>query len=93
MSDETNFIGNISTIVKYVSMLIAGWFIGLLVSHGLNLPITTEGLSECISTIIFLILAHIDATNPNSIWNQKSSNENPGETDPLTENEDDENDI
>ena len=93
MSNETNFIGNISTIVKYISMLIAGWFIGLLVSHGLNLPITTEGLSEVISAIIFLAIAHIDATNPNSIWNKKSSNEYSEEIDPLSENEDDENDI
>lgn len=70
-NNESNFIGNISTIVKYVSMLIAGWFIGLLANHGLHLGIETEGLSQLISAIIFLLLAHIDATNPNSIWNKK----------------------
>lgn len=71
--EETNFnIGNISTIVKYVSMLIAGWCIGLLASHGLNLPIGAENLSEVITAIIFLLLAHIDATNPNTIWNKKT---------------------
>lgn len=71
-NNDTNFIGNISTIVKYVSMLISGWFIGLLVSHGLNLPIGTEELSQVITAIIFLILAHIDATHPNNIWNKYS---------------------
>ncbi len=68
--ENTNFIGNISTIVKYVSMLIAGWFIGLLVAHGFNLPIGAEELSQLISAIIFLALAHIDATNPNTIFNK-----------------------
>lgn len=71
MSNENNYIGNITTLVKYVSMLIAGWFIGYLVSKGLNLPITTEELSQIISAIIFLLLAHIDATNPNTFFNQK----------------------
>lgn len=72
MENNTNFIGNISTIVKYVSMLIAGWFIGLLIAHGFNLPIGTYELSELISAIIFLLLAHIDATNPNTIWNKNA---------------------
>ena len=65
----SNTIGNISTIVKYVSMLIAGWFIGLLASKGLQIPVDEQGLSQCISAIIFLLLAHIDATNPNTIFN------------------------
>ena len=34
-----NIIGNLTTIVKYISMLIAGWAIGIAVAHGLNLPI------------------------------------------------------
>lgn len=73
MSNENNYIGNISTIVKYISMLIAGWFIGLLVSHGFNLPISVEELTQVISAIIFLALAHIDATNPNTIFNKKTT--------------------
>jgi putative effector of murein hydrolase LrgA (UPF0299 family) len=83
MSKEKLNIGNISTIVKYISMLIACWFIGLLINHGINLPISTEGLSEVIGAIIFLILAHIDATNPNSIWNQKSSDDIEDEEDDI----------
>lgn len=87
-NNETNFLGNVSTIVKYVSMLIAGWFIGLLVNHGLNLPISTEGLSEIISAIIFLALAHIDATHPNTIWNTKTSiDDYIDEIDPASEYE------
>ena len=72
--DDTNIIGNISTIVKYVSMLIAGYLISLLASKGLNLNISETMLSELIGSIIFLTLAHIDATHPNTfqiLGNQK----------------------
>lgn len=72
-----NYIGNISTIVKYISMLIAGWFIGLLANYGFNLGIASEGLSELIGAIIFLILAHIDATHPNTIFNHEPTTETP----------------
>lgn len=74
---DNNYIGNISTIVKYISMLIAGWFIGLLANYGLNLGIASEGLSEVIGAIIFLALAHIDATNPNTIFNKTEKTPSP----------------
>lgn len=93
----TNYIGNLSTIVKYVSMLIAGWFIGLLANYGLNLGIDAELLSEVIGAIIFLILAHIDATHPNTIFNKIKETppqeyENIQDVDPASEYESDTND-
>ena len=48
-------------------MWIAGWFIGLLISQGLNLPISEAQLSEVISAIIFIILGYIDAKYPNTL--------------------------
>lgn len=74
MSDN-NYIGNISTIVKFVSMAIAGWALGALAAKGLDLPIDAETLSECIGTIILFILAWIDATYFNSfnIFGNKKS--------------------
>lgn len=65
--DGNNYVGNISTVVKYVSMLIAGYFISLLASYGFNLNVDQTLLSEIIGSIIFLILAHIDATHPNTL--------------------------
>ena len=62
----TNYIGNISTIVKEISMLIAGWTIGLLAAHGLNLAVDASTLSQVIGAIIFLIIGYIDAKNPNT---------------------------
>jgi len=61
-----NTIGNISTIVKLISMWIAGWFIGVIISQGLQLPITQEQLAEIIGAIIFLIIGYIDAKYPNT---------------------------
>ena len=61
-----NRIGNFSTIIKWISMWIAGWSIGLLISQGLNLPITEEQLSQIIMGIIFLGIGYIDAKYPNT---------------------------
>lgn len=63
---ETNYIGNLSTIVKFISMTLAGYLIGVAASKGLNLPIDTAALSQFISTIIFFIIAYVDAKYPNS---------------------------
>ena len=61
-----NTIGNISTIVKLISMWLAGWFIGIIISKGLQLPISQEQLAEIIGAIIFLIIGYIDAKYPNT---------------------------
>ena len=61
-----NTIGNLSTIIKIISMWIAGWFVGILISQGLQLPITEEQLTTIISSIIFLLIGYIDAKYPNT---------------------------
>ena len=62
----TNEIGNLSTIVKFVSMTLAGYLIGALASKGLNLPIDADLLSQMIGALIFFGLAYIDAKYPNT---------------------------
>ena len=62
----SNYVGNISTIIKFISMTIAGYLIGVAASKGLNLPIDAATLSQLISTILFFIIAYIDAKYPNS---------------------------
>ena len=66
----TNYTGNISTIVKWISMLIAGWAIGVLASNGLDLTVDSATLAQVISAIIFLLLGLIDAKYPNTILNK-----------------------
>ena len=63
---ETNYIGNISTIVKTILMMVAGWFLGYAASHGLNLPIDATQLTEILFVIICFIAAYIDAKFPHS---------------------------
>lgn len=63
---DTNYIGNISTIVKFISMTIAGYLIGVAASQGLNLPIDAAALSQLIGTILFFIIAYVDAKYPNT---------------------------
>ena len=67
MSNETNYIGNLSSLVKTISMLIAGAIIGLLANYGLKLGVDTATLSEVIGAIIFLGLAYVDMKYPNTI--------------------------
>ena len=62
----TNYKGNLSTIIKWISMLIAGWTIGLLASKNLNLPVDAATLSQIISAFIFLFIGYIDAKYPNT---------------------------
>lgn len=62
----TNEIGNLSTIVKFVSMTLAGYLIGALAAQGLDLPFDAEVLSQLISTLLFFCLAYIDAKYPNT---------------------------
>lgn len=73
MSDGNNYIGNLSSIVKTISMLIAGAIIGLLANYGLKLGVDTATLSEVIGAIIFLGLAYIDMKYPNTIIRGKTT--------------------
>ena len=73
----TNYIGNLSTIIKWISMTLAGWTIGTLTAYGLNLPIDTTVLSQIIFASIMLIIGYIDAKYPNTfkfLGNEKLEN-------------------
>lgn len=47
-------------------MAIAGWAIGIMVSNGLQLPITESQLSEILFTIIIFIIGYLDSKYPNT---------------------------
>ena len=61
-----NQIGNLSTIIKWISMYLAGWFIGTLAAQGFNLPVDTTVLAQVISAFIMLGIGYIDAKYPNT---------------------------
>lgn len=64
MNEE--LIGNLTTIIKTISVMFAGYALAYFVSIGLNLPITQEQLSEVIMAVIFFLIAYIDAKYPNT---------------------------
>lgn len=61
-----NIKGNLTTILKYICMIIAGWTIGIAVSNGLKLPITESQLSEIIFVIILAFIGYLDSKYPNT---------------------------
>ena len=61
-----NEIGNITTIIKWISMYLAGWLIGTLAAEGLNLPVDSTVLSQVIFGFIMLFLGYIDSKYPNT---------------------------
>ena len=84
-----NEIGNISTVIKFVSMTIAGYLIGAAASKGLDLPIDAEILSQLITTLIFFGLAYIDAKYPNTFaWLDNAPIEEPVESEEDLINQD-----
>lgn len=76
--ENTNFIGNISTVIKTILMMIAGWALGYLASKGLNLPIDASQLTEIFFTLLCFVAAYIDAKYPNTfkfLGNSKNNTE------------------
>ena len=66
MNEDYNYIGNVSTVVKFVSMAIAGWTISTLAVYGLKLPVDSMTLTEVIGVLIGLGIGYIDAKYPNT---------------------------
>lgn len=76
--ENTNIIGNLSTIVKTILMMFAGAALGALASMGLDLPIDETQLTEISFTILCFIAAYIDAKYPNTfkfLGNSKNNTE------------------
>ena len=65
--NKEDLIGNITTIIKAISMIIAGYTVGIAVSLGLQLPFTEAQIADAISIIIFIIIAFLDAKYQNTI--------------------------
>ena len=70
MTENRNYIGNGSTIVKYLCFLIAGRIVALSVAHGIQLPVDTYELAEFLGYILGFVGATIDARYKNNLkWN------------------------
>lgn len=61
-----NYIGNISTIIKTILVVLSGWCIGYFSSLGFDLGITETELSELAFMLLCLAIAYVDAKYPNT---------------------------
>ena len=89
MSDMNSYIGNLSSLVKTISMLIAGAVIGVLLNFGLKLPIDTATLSGVIFSLLWLGLSYIDMRYPNTIFPKKTETPTEPEVEDLDVGEED----
>ena len=61
-----NPIGNITTIIKILSMTLSGWIITSLAAQGYNLGVDAVTLASVIGAVIGLLLSYLDAKYPNT---------------------------
>ena len=64
--NTNNTLGNLTTIIKWISMTLAGYLLATLTAHNLNLNIDASMLAEVIGAIIFMIIGYIDSRYPNT---------------------------
>lgn len=77
---DYNYVGNISTVIKLMGMMFAGWIIAIAASNGLDLGVDASILGEVIGALIGLGFGYIDAKYPNSFKFLGNSDIIPGET-------------
>lgn len=70
MNKESNIIGNSSTIVKYILIMIATKTLANAAAHGLDLPISAVELADLFGVILGFVIATVDAKYPNSIFHK-----------------------
>ena len=66
MDNNNNIIGNGSTIIKTLSLTIAGYILAGLAAQGYDLGIDVNILASLIGAIIGLIISYVDAKYPNT---------------------------
>lgn len=63
---NNNYIGNGTTIGKFILISFAGWIIGLATAKGFNLGIDAQTLAEIMGVILGFAYSYVDAKYPNT---------------------------
>lgn len=72
---NTNYIGNSTTIGKFILISFAGWIISLAAAHNLNLGVDAATLAQILGIILGVIYSYIDAKYPNTFsWLDNAMN-------------------
>jgi hypothetical protein len=66
MANNTNYIGNSTTIGKFLLIGFAGWIISTAAAKGLNLPVDAATLAQILGFIAGLAYSYLDAKYPNT---------------------------
>lgn len=63
-------IGNITTIINSIMLILAGYIIGWLLSIGFKLPISQAELGSLLTAIVFGLFSYINAKKHNNFWDK-----------------------
>ena len=63
---DNNYIGNVSTVIKVIGMMFAGWILSIFAAQGLDLGVDASALGEAIGVILGLGFGYVDAKYPNT---------------------------
>ena len=63
---DNNYIGNVSTVIKVIGMMFAGWILSIFAAQGLDLGVDASTLGEAIGVILGLGFGYVDAKYPNT---------------------------
>lgn len=61
-------IGNATTVINSVILIISGYIFGALAAHFGNLPFTESQLAEVLGVIVFGAFSYINARWHNTLW-------------------------
>lgn len=85
---NNNYIGNISTVIKLMGMMFAGWIISIFAAQGLDLGVDASALGEVIGVLLGLGFGYIDAKYPNTfafLNNEDNTQPITDDTQPITD--------
>jgi len=63
---DNNYIGNGTTIGKFILIPFAGWIIGTAAAKGFDLGVDAQTLAEVIGVLLGLAYSYLDAKYPNT---------------------------
>lgn len=71
--NKNELLGNLTSTVKTILLAFAGYFLGYLVSIGLDLPISAEQLAEILFMILCLAWSYLDMKYPHAFKHFKNN--------------------
>lgn len=85
---NTNYLGNSTTIGKFLLIGFAGWIISTAAAKGFNLPVDATTLAQILGFIAGLAYSYLDAKYPNTFdWLGNAMNKTIDSEEPVLNDE------